>query len=456
MIPASADGAPDDRFEPSDKDPAQPDGQGREGDDEQPQTPSIGQAQGFVRMPDGPSDEGDRCRPAIHGRGTKPVSFEFARGRRAGGNEASSPKGTMGQTVAHVVGARPNFMKAAPLIKALAERGVEQVLVHTGQHYDARMSDVFFQDLALPEPDVNLGVGSGSQAGQTAALMVALEGFLVATRPALVVVYGDVNSTIAAALVCAKLLLPVAHVEAGLRSFDDTMPEEINRRVTDLLSDLLFVTSPEGVGNLEATGVPADRIHFVGNPMIDTLLTHLDRFDADRMRAVLALPERYAVATMHRPANVDDPAQAARIAGMLRGVSELVTLVVPLHPRGRPTLAAGGLVEGDRLRIVDPLGYVDFLSLVRGAALVVTDSGGIQEETTVLGVPCLTVRPNTERPITITHGTNRLLEPEAVVAVVRSILAEGLAVPADGPPLWDGHAGERMAAIVDSWLAGRA
>jgi len=359
----------------------------------------------------------------------------------------------MAQTVAHVVGARPNFMKAAPVIHALAARGIGQVVIHTGQHYDAMLSDVFFRDLGLPEPDLNLGVGSGTQAGQTAALMVALERSFLDLGPTLAVVYGDVNSTIAAAIVAAKIGLPLAHVEAGLRSFDDTMPEEINRRVTDLLSDLLFVTSPEGIDNLVATGVPRDHIHFVGNPMIDTLLVNLDRFDAAGMRAALDLPERYAVATMHRPANVDEPAQADRIATMLRGVSELLTLVVPLHPRGRPTLEAAGLVSGDRLRIIDPLGYVEFLSLVRGATLVVTDSGGIQEETTVLGVPCLTVRPNTERPITISHGTNRLLAPEEVVAAVRTVLADGHVAPADGPPLWDGHAGERIALIVETWLA---
>jgi UDP-N-acetylglucosamine 2-epimerase (non-hydrolysing) len=237
------------------------------------------------------------------------------------------------------------------------------------------------------------------------------------------------------------------------------MPEEINRRVTDLFSDLLFVTSPEGVTNLERSGIPSERIHFVGNPMIDTLLANLDRFDVGAARDALHLPpppERYAVATMHRPANVDEPAQAARIAAMLRGVAELVTLVVPLHPRGRPTLEAAGLVADDRLRIVEPLGYVEFLSLVRGAALVVTDSGGIQEETTILGVPCLTVRPNTERPITISHGTNRLVVPEEVVAVTREVLADGVAAPPEGPPLWDGHAGERIAAIVVDWLATRA
>ena len=290
----------------------------------------------------------------------------------------------MAGTVAHVVGARPNFMKAAPVIRALAARGVDQRLIHTGQHYDDALSAVFFRDLDLPRPDLDLGVGSGSHAAQTAAIMVALERAFAEIRPALAVVYGDVNSTVAAALVAAKIGLPMAHVEAGLRSFDDTMPEEINRRVTDLLSELLFVTSPEGVDNLVATGTPARRIHFVGNPMIDTLLTHLERFDVERMRTALDLPERYAVATMHRPSNVDDPGQAARIVAMLRGVADLLPLIVPLHPRGRPTLEAAGLRADDRLRVVDPLGYVDFLSLVRGAALVVTDSGGIQEETTIL------------------------------------------------------------------------
>jgi UDP-N-acetylglucosamine 2-epimerase (non-hydrolysing) len=357
--------------------------------------------------------------------------------------------------VAHVVGARPNFMKAAPVIRALAALGVEQQVVHTGQHYDAAMSDVFFTDLGLPEPDLNLGVGSGSHAAQTAALLVALEGAFASLRPALAIVYGDVNSTIAAALVASKTGLPIAHVEAGLRSFDDTMPEEVNRRVTDLLSDLLFVTSPEGLDNLAAAGVAAERCHFVGNPMIDTLVANLDRFDADAMRARLELEGPYAVATMHRPANVDDPASAARVAGMLRAVADRIPLVLPLHPRGRPSLEAAGLVPDDRLRIVEPLGYLDFLSLVRGSSVVVTDSGGIQEETTVLGVPCLTVRPNTERPITITHGTNRLVSPEDVPTWVDRVLAGGVPVPAEGPPLWDGHAGERIAAIVADWLRDR-
>jgi UDP-N-acetylglucosamine 2-epimerase (non-hydrolysing) len=362
----------------------------------------------------------------------------------------------MPETVAHVVGARPNFMKAAPVIRGLADRGISQSVIHTGQHYDAAMSDVFFRDLGLPEPDLNLGVGSGSQAGQTAALMVALEKAFAGVRPALAVVYGDINSTIAAALVASKTGLPLAHVEAGLRSFDDTMPEEINRRVTDLLSELLFVTSPEGVDNLRAVGIPADRIHFVGNPMIDTLLANLSRFDPDRMRTELGLSGGpYAVATLHRPANVDSPEAARRIVGAVSGLAELVPLILPLHPRGRPTLEAAGLASSDRLRVIEPLGYVDFVSLVRGAAIVLTDSGGIQEETTILGVPCLTVRPNTERPITISHGTNRVVTPEQVVPLARQVLADGIAAPAEGPPLWDGHAGPRIAAIVGDWLSAR-
>jgi len=362
----------------------------------------------------------------------------------------------MAGTVAHVVGARPNFMKAAPVIRALEARGVPQTVIHTGQHYDAAMSDVFFRDLGLPEPDLNLGVGSGSHAAQTAALMIALEQAFEELRPGLAVVYGDINSTVAAALVAAKLLVPLAHVEAGLRSWDDTMPEEVNRKVTDLLSELLFVTSPEGIDNLAAMGVASDRTHLVGNPMIDTLLANMARFEPDRVRAELGLADGpYAVATLHRPANVDTPEAARRLVAMIDGVTRLVPLVLPLHPRGRPMLEAAGLRSSDRLRVVDPLGYVDFISLVRGASLVLTDSGGIQEETTILGVPCLTVRPNTERPITISHGTNRLVEPAAVVPLVREVLAGGVARPTDGPPLWDGRAGDRIAEIIEGWLVGR-
>jgi UDP-N-acetylglucosamine 2-epimerase (non-hydrolysing) len=349
-------------------------------------------------------------------------------------------------------------MKAAPIMRALRKRGIDQRLVHTGQHYDDRLSAVFFRDLDLPEPDLNLGVGSGSHAAQTAALMVALERAFADVDPALVVVYGDVNSSMAASLVAAKVGLPIAHVEAGLRSFDNTMPEEINRRVTDLLSDLLFVTSPEGVTNLERTGIAGDGIHFVGNPMIDSLVANMDRFDPGPLRARFDLPERYAVATLHRPSNVDDQEQAARIVAMLAELASLIPVIVPLHPRGRPMLEAAGLgaaAPGDRLRITEPLGYIEFLSLVRGAALVVTDSGGIQEETTVLGVPCLTLRPNTERPITISHGTNRLAEPEDVGPLARSILGGSVAPPASPPPLWDGRAGERIAEVIEQWLARR-
>jgi UDP-N-acetylglucosamine 2-epimerase (non-hydrolysing) len=365
----------------------------------------------------------------------------------------SSPRSSA-PALAHVVGARPNFVKAAPVIRALALLGVPQRLVHTGQHYDPLLSDVFFHDLELPAPDVSLGVGSGSQARQTAALLVALEDEFIANAPSRVVVYGDVNSTVAAALVCAKLGIPLAHVEAGLRSFDVSMPEEINRRVTDSLSDLLFVTSPEGLDNLAREGVERERMHFVGNPMIDTLLAHLDRFDPAGVASRLDVRGRYAVATVHRPSNVDAPAAAARLVAALRDLGERLPVILPLHPRGRAVLADAGLLDVPGVRVIEPLGYLDFLSLVRGAALVVTDSGGIQEETTVLGVACLTLRPNTERPITITHGTNRLVETADLGAAADEALRGRVgAQPVDGPPLWDGHAGERIAAILVEALA---
>ena len=368
----------------------------------------------------------------------------------------------MTDRVVHVVGARPNFMKAGPVVGALGRRGVEQLVIHTGQHYDRQMSDIFFSELGLPEPDINLGVGSGSQAVQTAALLTALEPALLDLHPALTLVYGDINSTLATSLVASKLHLATAHVEAGLRSFDMTMPEEINRRVTDILSDLLFVTSPEAIDNLRHEGVADERIHFVGNPMIDTLLANIDRFDEAAARAEYRLDGPYAVATLHRPANVDTPEAARRLVAMIESVTAQLPVVLPLHPRGRAMLASAGLVDGPRLRLIEPLGYIAFLSLVRGAAVVVTDSGGIQEETTILGVPCLTVRPNTERPITITHGTNRLVEPGAVGEWVARILAgrgpgpgpgpAGAAAPPERPPLWDGHAGERIADVVTGWL----
>ncbi|MFI7588421.1 non-hydrolyzing UDP-N-acetylglucosamine 2-epimerase [Spongisporangium articulatum] len=359
----------------------------------------------------------------------------------------------------HVTGARPNFPKAAPVIAALAARGVEQRLVHTGQHYDDKLSRVFFTELELPEPDVNLGVGSGSHGTQTAAVLIGLEALFEREKPSLVVVYGDVNSTLAAALAAVKLGIPVAHVEAGLRSFDDTMPEEINRRLTDQICELLFVTSADAVAHLTREGVATSRVHLVGNPMIDTLLRHLSALDARALRA--SRPElagRFAVATLHRPSNVDDPATAARLVEVLRGVAERLPVVIPVHPRGRAALAAAGL-ESPGIVVVEPLPYTTFLGLVAESAVVVTDSGGVQEETTVLGVPCLTMRPNTERPVTITHGTNRLVTPESVLSALDEVLAAPAAPrPAPEParpPLWDGAAGERIADVIVDWLSAR-
>ncbi len=359
-------------------------------------------------------------------------------------------------TVIHITGARPNFPKAAPVIAALAARGVPQLLVHTGQHYDDAMSEVFFRELKLPRPDVNLGVGSGSHAVQTAAVMVGLEELFVREHPDLVIVYGDVNSTVAAALVAAKLHIPVAHVEAGLRSFDMTMPEEVNRRLTDQLSDLLLVTSPDAIGHLAREGAGDERIHFVGNPMIDTLLATVDRLDSEQARTAHGLPKAYAVATLHRPANVDDDDQATELVQALHGVADLFAIVVPLHPRGRERLMKAGLGDHPDIHVVDPLGYVEFMSLVRGAAAVITDSGGVQEETTVLGVPCLTLRPNTERPVTITHGTNRLVTTATLVAAAQAVRDRGPLTSWSTPPLWDGHAGPRIAAVIVAWLTARA
>ncbi|GAB1642608.1 non-hydrolyzing UDP-N-acetylglucosamine 2-epimerase [Krasilnikovia sp. MM14-A1259] len=350
--------------------------------------------------------------------------------------------------VLHITGARPNFPKAAPVHRALAERGVTQRLVHTGQHYGEQMFDVFFRQLDLPRPDVDLGVGSGSHAAQTAAVLTAVEDLLVQQRPALLVVYGDVNSTVAAALAAAKLQIPVAHVEAGLRSFDRAMPEEINRVVTDRIADLLFATSPDAVAHLGNEGIAAHRIHLVGNPMIDTLLAHLDHIDADRARADHGLADPYVVATLHRPANVDHPVDAAELVRAVHAVADQADVVLPLHPRGRTRLHSAGLFRHERVRVLDPMGYVEFLGLVRGAEAVITDSGGVQEETTVLGVPCLTLRPNTERPATITHGTNRLVTRAGLAAEVEARLRLGRPQSWPVPPLWDGRAGQRIAEVI--------
>ncbi len=346
----------------------------------------------------------------------------------------------------HIVGARPNFIKAAPVVAALSAAGADQQLIHTGQHYDRRMSEVFFEELGLPQPDLNLGVGSGSHGAQTAALLVAMEKTFGQAAPDRVIVYGDVNSTLAAALTCAKLGIPIAHVEAGLRSFDETMPEEINRRVTDILSDPLYVTAPEGEQNLAREGISGDRVVFVGNPMIDTLLVNLDRFDPVPVQRQLGVKPPYAVATLHRPANVDTTEAAAALIDALRAATARLPLVLPLHPRGKARLESAGLADVPDLHVVEPLGYIDFISLVRGASVVITDSGGIQEETTVLDVPCLTMRPNTERPITLTAGTNRLVTPGSLGDALDGALAGAQRRIGGGPPGWDGHAGERIAA----------
>ena len=358
--------------------------------------------------------------------------------------------------ILHVVGARPNFMKVAPILAQLKTRqGVEQVLVHTGQHYDARMSDVFFQDLGMPDPDVHLGVGSGSHAQQTAKVMVEIEPVLAREKPDVVVVAGDVNSTIAVALVAAKMGLAVAHVEAGLRSRDWSMPEEINRVLTDRLSDLLFTPSRDGDENLRAEGIDPARVHFVGNVMIDSLQAALPRARQSRIHERLELPRKgYALATLHRPANVDDPAALARLLSALAEVAAQVPVVFPIHPRTRSRLPPG--FEAPGLKLVEPLGYLDFLALTADARLAMTDSGGIQEETTALGVPCLTMRENTERPVTVDVGTNQLVgtDPAKAVAAAREVLA-GRVKQGRLPELWDGRAAERVAEILVRFCDGR-
>ncbi|MBS2022746.1 MAG: UDP-N-acetylglucosamine 2-epimerase (non-hydrolyzing) [Deltaproteobacteria bacterium] len=362
-----------------------------------------------------------------------------------------------------LVGARPNFMKMAPVLAALKARGARTTLVHTGQHYDAKMSDVFFDELGLPAPDVHLNVGSGTHAEQTAKVMLALEPVLVRERPDVLVVAGDVNSTLAGALVAAKLLIPIAHVEAGLRSFDWAMPEEVNRVVVDRLSALLFTPSRDGDDNLRKEGAAEERIVFVGNAMIDSLLTHLPRARARDVHARLQLePKKYALATLHRPSNVDSPEALLRVLTALSEVAAQLTVLLPVHPRTQARItqdpqAAALLARTPALRLCEPLGYLDFLALTDGARLVMTDSGGIQEETTALGVPCLTLRENTERPITVDVGTNQLTgsDPARVVPAARAILA-GQVKASRIPELWDGHAGERMADALVRFVKARA
>jgi UDP-N-acetylglucosamine 2-epimerase (non-hydrolysing) len=373
-----------------------------------------------------------------------------------------------------VVGARPNFMKVAPIIAAMRQRAelFAPVLVHTGQHYDAQMSDAFFRDLNLPAPDVHLGVGSGSHAAQTAKVMLAFEPVLEREKPDWVLVVGDVNSTLACALVATKMLIRVAHVEAGLRSRDRAMPEEINRILTDQISDLLLTPSPDADRNLLQEGIALEKIRLVGNVMIDSLFAQLERASASKIRARLGIEAKnYAVVTLHRPSNVDERETFANILAALEEISERIEIIFPIHPRARRKIEEfnlqTNLARHPRLRLIEPLGYLDFLRLMSGARLVLTDSGGLQEETTALGIPCLTLRENTERPVTVEMGTNQVVgtRRENILRAARAILdaqdaagdetrnatsngrhnAAGSA-PARAriPPLWDGHAAERI------------
>ena len=352
--------------------------------------------------------------------------------------------------ILHVVGARPNFMKAAPVLSALQRQGVRQTLVHTGQHYDAIMSDVIFRELAIPVPDVNLGVGSGTHAEQTAQVMVGIERCLGERRPDALVVYGDVNSTVAATLAAAKLGIPVAHVEAGLRSGDRTMPEELNRLVTDRLATWLFTPSADGDRNLRAEGVDPQSIWCVGNVMIDTLMRLLPIADSAPLLHDLGIPrpQRYALVTLHRPSNVDDDTTLVRVMDALESIAADVPVVFPVHPRTRRRIASRPSAPVG-LTLTEPLSYLQFLALQRDAAVVITDSGGIQEETTFLGVPCLTLRSNTERPVTVTLGTNQLVggDMARLRALVREVL-DGRPKRGVVPPLWDGRAAMRIADLL--------
>jgi len=337
-------------------------------------------------------------------------------------------------------------MKAAPVLHALGKRAaVQQTLVHTGQHYDANMSDVFFSQLEIPAPDVNLDVGSGSHARQTADIMSRFEPVVLERKPDVVLVYGDVNSTVAAALVCAKLRVRIGHVEAGLRSFDWNMPEEINRVVTDRLADFLFTPSEDGDKNLEHEGIPPGKIYRVGNVMIDSLVRLLP---AAVQCSKNGFPDRYALVTLHRPSNVDDSQTLKSVLQSLLDINEDLDVIFPVHPRTRQRIAAFGL-NVEKLHLLEPLPYIEFLALQRRAVVVITDSGGIQEETTYLGVPCVTLRNNTERPITVTLGTNVVIgQGSSKLASELSKIFAGRTKKGTIPPLWDGHAGERIADVL--------
>ncbi len=353
--------------------------------------------------------------------------------------------------IAHIVGARPNFMKIAPVMRALegADR-LEQLLIHTGQHYDSSLSEDFFHDLEIPTPDVNLGIGSGSHAEQTGRIMMALEPTLLRVKPDWVLTVGDVNSTLAAALVSAKLHIPVAHVEAGLRSHDRTMPEEINRVVTDQLSDALFTTEPAANDNLRSEGIDSERIHFVGNVMIDSLERYRVKAAELGVDDALGLAaNKYVLVTLHRPRNVDSRARLEAILDSLGAIATFFPVVFPMHPRTARNVKEFGLeAKLAPLSVLGPIGYLEFLALMDRAGAVITDSGGIQEETTVLGVPCVTLRPNTERPITLTEGTNQLFDGELDALVDIAVEAVSTERRPCRPKLWDGKAAERIARII--------
>lgn len=384
--------------------------------------------------------------------------------RRPSGRVASA--GASFRRIDCIVGARPNFVKIAPIIRAFQKRnGFITRLIHTGQHYDVAMNQVFFTELGIPQPDVNLEVGSGTCAAQTARIMLGLEPVFKHQRPDLVVVVGDVNSTAAATYVAAQLRIPVAHVEAGLRSFDRTMPEEVNRLVTDRLADLLLATERSAVSNLIREGIAPDRIKFVGNVMIDTLHHCLDRAMAanETLGAMGAPPELVASAargfglvTMHRPSNVDDPRQLQGLLAAFREIAQTITLVLPLHPRTRARLSSAGLADmlrHERILVTPPLSYLRMLGLMREAKFAITDSGGVQEETTALGIPCLTIRDTTERPATLSEGSNTLVgtSPSALARAVKVVL-ESRGKHGSIPELWDGHAADRIAAEIDAFL----
>jgi len=362
--------------------------------------------------------------------------------------------------IMNVVGARPNFMKIGPIVRAMAQYpNMQNILVHTGQHYDERMSKLFFDDLQLPKPDVYLNVGSASHAVQTARIMVEFEKVLLKEKPDLVVVVGDVNSTVACSMVAVKLGIKIAHVEAGLRSFDRSMPEEINRLMTDAISDLLFVTEKSGLENLRHEGIPDHKIHFVGHVMIDSLVHFAQTAEKSAIMEELNLDHRdYALVTLHRPGNVDHKGHFLKLLDAFEDIEQKIKIIFPIHPRARKMIATFGLQKKietmQNLRLLEPLGYLDFMKLMHHAKFLLTDSGGIQEETTYLGIPCITMRENTERPITVEVGTNILVGNDtALIKQEAKKILDGKGKKGDIPPLWDGKAAERIVQIFSEVLS---